>query len=345
MNMDALEAAGSGDLMRALGGGSKDILRMASPLISAPLELGFNRDSFTGAQLYLEPGQDPNRARIADHAPAILNWIPGLKELFGVEPVPVGGKGPDAKNTAYYRMNPFGKWLMEFTAPGAMAGAQQVGGVFDERRTLGEGALRATTGIPTYSLPDLRPDKMRLNELLRTEDALERSVADVPGDPFRIVNGRLGFNDRSALGQELAEHAKAVEDAAKDRGADIHEEVRRQVFAKDARWLALHDLANRLQTAKTRLVELTPEDSTTGSRVGLLALRHKALTLADAAKKYEDATDPFKRVLGRVERQEKALERLGRGIESLEENQAREAEEERADREARRTRVAAILNP
>lgn len=248
LNSDSIAALSRGDIGAALGGVSADAAAMSNPLVGGVMELAANKDSLTGLPIY----RDANTAydgALADHAPAVLNYIPGIRELLGVEPVKIGGDGEDKDRVAYYRMNPWGKWFLEWTNPGAMNLAQQASGPFDGRRTMGEAALRMTTGIPTYSMTSLRADKQDRVKLNKLRASLGEAVADLSGHPFTMGgDGRLRPNDKSEAGQRL-----------QATWLDKTPAQRRELLRYDPKLLGMYDLGERMGTAWQRIRDQVPE--------------------------------------------------------------------------------------
>lgn len=347
LNSDSMQALGEGDVLAAAGKLGQDATRMGNPIWAGPAELAVNRDSFTGNQIYQEQGQRGRFLKLADHAPAVLHSIPGLRELFEVEPVRVGGKGPDADKVAYYRMNPRWKWFLEWTAPGAMSGAAQVSGAVDPRRTTAEGILRITTGIPTYSVGDLDHDRQRLKQMRDVSIAFEKSVNALRGRPFEVANDRVVPNDNSELGQELARGIAEVRERAKALGQDEREATRRYLAGQNSEYLALYDLGERLAQAHDRLADETQGLIGTGeTKPSIFGLRGSAVKLDNIRKLIEQVDkklSPFAKKEAALERKRTRLDDMLRGPESLADEQQRQQEEDMQARREREQRLEDLL--
>lgn len=300
LNSDSIASLSRGDVGAALGGASADAAAMSNPVVGGLMELAANKDSLTGLPIYRDANTTYDGA-MADHAPAVLNYIPGVREFLGVEPVLLGGEGEDRDRVAYYRMNAWGKWFLEWTNPGGMNLAQQMSGLFDERRTAGEAALRMMAGIPTYSITALRADKEDRVKLNKLRAALGEAVADADGRPLVMGgDGRLRPNEKSEAGQRL-----------QAMWLDKTPAERREFLRYDPKLLGMYDLGERMGVAWRRLNEEVPKGKTKLATVRAtgLASRVEDVVARNRALGIKLNPDSVEAQLAAMERQERKTRR------------------------------------
>lgn len=307
LNMQSLEEASRGNIGRAGSALLNDALSSSLPMIAKPIELAMDTDTFTGDRI---TGAVRKEGRFADQAPAILAWIPGVREALDVRPV-VETDADGNERILHYRMNPFAKWFIGLTAPGEQTLAWQASGIGDERRSLVKAGIRAATGIPFYSMPELAPDKQKVLALRNLDEKLRISVEQDEDTPFKVSLGRLVVDKTTQNGARVQRRFESLkaEDAQREVKRTDAEMMREAIASLDERWLAQYDLDRRLDRAVDRIREGLDEMEYTDKKLRVTSAFKSAMANESRIDRIRQLADEDYGALKRRIREKESLEK------------------------------------
>lgn len=248
---EAMQRLRTDGLGGAVKGVAQGALRRLAPMFQMPIEYATNYDSFSGAQIYLESGQDTNKTRLSDHGPAAAMWLPKpLRDLLGVREVP----RKDGNGISYVHVDPEWNWLFNKVAPGVGAMTSPVSAAADPRKELWEAASRALLGTPTYSIREQDLKQQAGNKVRQAREALRKSL-DGTGLAMNEQGG-LRFDNTSTLGQAMAADNERWKIEARNSGMSEPAYLRLKMGASYPEALRLLDFGVYLNGWDERLKEL-----------------------------------------------------------------------------------------
>jgi cell fate (sporulation/competence/biofilm development) regulator YmcA (YheA/YmcA/DUF963 family) len=184
------------------GNAVHNLLMSLSPVAKVPLELGLDRDLFTGKPIGFSDENVSKRVRggAADRAPAWMRYLPDFaKKAFDFrENVDEEGK------TRSYEMDPRWRWIFEAAIPlGQWSRVVEKGTFADERKTVSQDLL-SFTGTNVRSIAGGSKADGDLRHVRDARLKLEGNVNSLAGRPLKISrSGLLEFNEKTDAGLRL----------------------------------------------------------------------------------------------------------------------------------------------